>query len=38
MSIERVGIHDNFLELGGPSLFPTQLMAQIPDPFPVEPP
>ncbi len=37
LGLERVGVHDNFFDLGGHSLFATQLMARIRDTFSVEP-
>ncbi len=33
---EKVGIHDNFLEMGGHSLLATQIMTRLQDVFPVE--
>jgi acyl carrier protein len=33
----RVGVHDNFFDLGGHSLFATQLLARLRDTFAVEP-
>ena len=36
LGLERVGIHDNFFDLGGHSLFVTQVMARIRDAFHAE--
>jgi acyl carrier protein len=33
LGLERIGVHDNFLELGGHSLVATQLMARLRDTF-----
>ncbi|WP_435021130.1 amino acid adenylation domain-containing protein [Tundrisphaera sp. TA3] len=35
---ERIGVHDNFFDLGGHSLIATQLVARLRDVFAVEPP
>jgi len=34
--VEQVGIHDNFLEMGGHSLIATQIMARLQDVFPIQ--
>src|ERR1044072_2886747 len=36
LTLERIGIHDNFFELGGHSLLATQVIARMPQTFPVE--
>ncbi|NEN88819.1 MAG: non-ribosomal peptide synthetase, partial [Okeania sp. SIO3H1] len=36
LGIEKVGIHDNFFDLGGHSLMATQVLARIDDNFEIE--
>ncbi len=38
LGLERVGIHDSFLDLGGDSLLASRIFARIPNAFGVEPP
>jgi acyl carrier protein len=36
LGLERVGVHDNFFDLGGHSLIATQLVSRIRDEFQIE--